>query len=415
MVLLPVKSMDAAVSKNGKYFPMLSRVDIKGSPLNPDQTLEIWGKFDQLPEITRDILTSKDISEKMRFIESEFQLSEDKLCILGSVLREYFLSQKNTDWIHQSITQSISKELSDTLTNVVQQHILTIKPKPTQSATEGEAPKTAQLPLLDAMGTYPKIGEQTITSDRITVRGESGPVRGTVRNWLRAYRDALGVRKHTSMERGQFIFQSDNTRRLAKDERMRLSAILKSLDDKTPLEVHAERQEIQFQIADESTENPRAETNTFQPITSRPAISIAPPTIPSAFQPVGNRLRIASARSQKETASAPKTAKETSEQEESLSSAVYGDIASAPASEDTGFRFSANHILPHEKASALGIDRYRRGPAPQESAKNSPTKNVQSLGTDTFSTEREGRATKPEAAPSEPRKNFGNIVNLRDS
>lgn len=406
--------METLVSKNGKYFPMLSKVDTTGNTLSPDATLELWGQFDQLPETTQDLLTSERLSEKMHFIESEFKLPEDKFCILGSIIREYFISGKDMGWLHQSISQSIGESSADRLTKTVQQHILTIKPEPVKQPEE-EKPKALQLPLLDAMGTYPKIGEQVVTGDRITVRGESGPVRGTVRNWLRAYRDALGVRKHTSMERGQFLFQGENTRRLPKDERMRLSTLLKSLDDKTPLDINVERQEIQFPNTEAESESMPTETHSAPPA-SRPALSTTPQQKLQAFRPVGDRLRIASARSQQESIpSATNTPEETAQQGEELSSAVYGDIASAPASEENGFRFSASHILPHERASKLGIERYRTAPQHTETPSKVPP-NTASVGTDTFSPETApSPKTEKQATSPASRKNFGNLVNLRDS
>lgn len=408
------------LSEERSFYPLLSEKSSSGKTLTGKEYSLLWESFDALPLAKQDILGSSEIPEKLKFFQKKSSLSLEIIAWISAIIREYFVLKRDDTWLKATLSSKLDPQTVPTTYDFLQQHIFTIKPEAPQQTKE-EKPKTVQLPLLDAMGTYPKIGEQMVTHDRITVRGESGPVRGTIRSWLRAYRDTLGVRKHTSMERGQFLFQNDNTRRLPKDDRLRLSAVLKSLDDRTPLEIDTERQEIRFSLQEESIESPRTETNTVQPETSRPTLSISPPDAPAAFRPVGNRLRIASAHSQHPEKQAPAKAEaENSVSEsESLSSAVYGDIASTPTMEETSekeFRFSANHILPHEKASALGIERYQREPERQKSPTDSREKNVPSVGTDTFSPETPSLpATENPTSPSASRKNFGNLVNLRDT
>lgn len=114
-------------------------------------------------------------------------------------------------------------------------------------------PQTASLPLLDAMAKYQRLSEQNITEDRITVKGESQPVRGSLRNWIRHYRDTMGIRKHSAVERGQFLFQGENTRRLGAPEREKLSVVFRSLEENTPISIDVERQEIVFPEFSENT------------------------------------------------------------------------------------------------------------------------------------------------------------------
>lgn len=111
--------------------------------------------------------------------------------------------------------------------------------------------QTVSLPLLDAMAKYQRLSEQSITEDRITVKGESQPVRGSLRNWVRHYRDALGIRKHSAMERGQFLFQGENTKRLEAADREKLSLLFRSLDENVPVSIDVERQEVIFPAFEE--------------------------------------------------------------------------------------------------------------------------------------------------------------------
>jgi hypothetical protein len=108
------------------------------------------------------------------------------------------------------------------------------------------------LPLLKALGKFEKLGGQQVTNSKIVVKGQNDPVRPTIFNWLRAYRDELGVGAHDAVARGQFLFHSLNGKGLSSDERDQVGLLLKSLDENTPLTIDAGRQEVVFrkQIAD---------------------------------------------------------------------------------------------------------------------------------------------------------------------
>ena len=102
------------------------------------------------------------------------------------------------------------------------------------------------LPLLKALGKFEKLGGQQVTNSKIVVKGQNDPVRPTIFNWLRAYRDELGVGAHDSVVRGQFLFHSLNGKGLSSDERDQVGMLLKSIDENIPLSIDPERQEVVF-------------------------------------------------------------------------------------------------------------------------------------------------------------------------
>ncbi|NTW14745.1 MAG: hypothetical protein HGA38_00040 [Candidatus Moranbacteria bacterium] len=102
------------------------------------------------------------------------------------------------------------------------------------------------LPLLSAIGKYPKLGEQAITEERIRVKNQSEPVRASLANWIRVYRDELGIGYHEPMLRGKFIFDSENGKRLSAEERERLNLILRSMEENVPLEIDSSVPAIVF-------------------------------------------------------------------------------------------------------------------------------------------------------------------------
>lgn len=115
------------------------------------------------------------------------------------------------------------------------------------SASVPEQKSFEQLSLLQALGKYQNLGNQQITGSKIAIKGQNDPVRPTIFNWLKAYRDELGVGRHDAVVRGNFLFHSINGKGLSAEERERLGMILKSLDENVPVSVDPGKQEIVFQ------------------------------------------------------------------------------------------------------------------------------------------------------------------------
>ncbi len=78
---------------------------------------------------------------------------------------------------------------------------------------------------------YPDIKNQFITSRPINLKGKEGPINATLSNWLEDYRGEMGAPPHSSMERAQYLFKSENAKKLDESERKILSAALKSYDE----------------------------------------------------------------------------------------------------------------------------------------------------------------------------------------
>jgi hypothetical protein len=108
-------------------------------------------------------------------------------------------------------------------------------------------PVSEQLTLIDAMKKYADLGEQQITTDQIIIKHFQEPVRPSLKNWLADYTAHLGYEHHSSIERGNYLFQTENTKNLSYQDRQKLSQALKSFDEKTPLEIDMQTKQIIFQ------------------------------------------------------------------------------------------------------------------------------------------------------------------------
>ncbi|EKE16030.1 MAG: hypothetical protein ACD_11C00054G0020 [uncultured bacterium] len=102
-----------------------------------------------------------------------------------------------------------------------------------------------------ALKNFPNLGEQLITSAPLKLKYFSEMAKPSVKNWIADYHSAIGVGKHTTMERGNFIFHSENAKSLSSTDRRKLAEVLKSLDDDMELEIDSAGQKIIFSVAQE--------------------------------------------------------------------------------------------------------------------------------------------------------------------
>ena len=195
---------------------------------------------------------------------------------------EYFsdAGRLGKEWETRKSTPVISLEEA-------KKKVLELEPWLLEKDEDVENEKTAQalveashekLPLLSAIGKYPRLGEQQISTERLTLRNQPEPVRPSLSNWIRVYRDELGVGHHDPMVRGKFLFDSENGKRLSSEERERLNLILRSIEENTALDIDAEKSEIAFpSFAQASATRPAAP----KPVAS-PSVPPAPVT-PTKF------------------------------------------------------------------------------------------------------------------------------------
>lgn len=113
-------------------------------------------------------------------------------------------------------------------------------------AAKVAGPTSDKLSLLAALGKYARLGEQAITSSKLSLKGSPEPVRGNLVNWLKVYRDELGVGYHDPVLRAKFLFNSPNAKAITSEERERLNLILRSVEENAPLDIDLQKMEIIF-------------------------------------------------------------------------------------------------------------------------------------------------------------------------
>lgn len=131
-----------------------------------------------------------------------------------------------------------------------QQHTTTKKFQANTSAplknTKEKETKLENLTLSDALKKYPELGEQLITSQHIKLQNFPEPVRPSIKNWLSNYTFTMGYSSHSTMARGEFIFQNENTKILSHQDRQKLTYILKAFDENTAIEINVNLKQVAF-------------------------------------------------------------------------------------------------------------------------------------------------------------------------
>ncbi|MBL7154947.1 MAG: hypothetical protein ISS88_00365 [Candidatus Portnoybacteria bacterium] len=82
-----------------------------------------------------------------------------------------------------------------------------------------------------------KENRQKIGGQSLTIKGKPTPQPPTLKNWLLDYDQTMGIKKHSELEREQYLAQNPNVRKLASVEKDLLRKVLKFYDNLKPTPV----------------------------------------------------------------------------------------------------------------------------------------------------------------------------------
>jgi hypothetical protein len=326
-------SMQRYVYDGELYDPILVKMTEDSLALSQGERVLLWKELSRLPEEIQRLLVSDKVAEKLTRMREAFRIDHESMLRICVLVRHYYFRKISLEDFRNrfaGIFGGMSEAVRAALA-FVEREVFTLKPD-TEDGESYTRRNVEQVFILDALAKYPRLNDQAVTNERIRVKSEKEPVRPTVRNWLRAYRDVLGVRAHTAMERGQFLFGSENTKKLSSEERERLAVIFKSLDENEPLGIDPAKQEIVF------PEKPIAAVPSSASSYQEPALEDLPafarPTVAPNANPASAAPRQASPQP-----TSPRF------------NFSHTNPSPAPA-----IRFSTGHVLPAEKeGSGSGI------------------------------------------------------------
>lgn len=120
---------------------------------------------------------------------------------------------------------------------------------------KAEGPKNVSLPIAEALKKYPALADQLITGGAVKLTQFPAPARPSIKNWIADYRQKMGAYKHGIVERGKYIFESENMKKMPAADRQKVAFIMKSLDEDFPLLIDAANERVLFPETKKKEEN----------------------------------------------------------------------------------------------------------------------------------------------------------------
>lgn len=331
--------------------------------MTPEEDQVVWDKFDALQEDAKAVLLSSEMPQLVKGLQEKNHLSDQAVAPVSLVIRKIFFGELSPEQAEAKIGSMLVTGGGDpnqakVIVDFIKSDIMTIKPRPKAPEPSDDmpvVPVTESLPLLQAITKYEKLSQQIITNERIRVKSQQEPVRPSLVNWIKCYRDELGVGFHDSVQRGTFLFRSENCKRLTPPERERVNLILKSIEESYPLPIDTAKSEILF--PEYAALRPQAEVPSAQ--------SQAPTT--AAPQPLSPRMPIPENAPARIPSAAASPASESPLKGAFLGGGmgIYKSMPQELTPQEDGISFSSNHVLPAEKEAVAS-------PAPRPAPKAPP-------------------------------------------
>lgn len=212
----------------------------------PGQFESVLGKINSLPEDVQDKIFSYKIGRSILEIGKSFNLQLLQIADIARTIRGYYFGEIKLEDFQGIFIQELQIDSikAKDLAGIIIKNIIQAR-----SAEQSQTRKLPEkLPIAQAIQKYPRVGEQLITASPIKLKIFPTPVRPSIKNWIADYHQTLGPQKHGVMERGNYLYHSENAKKLSPGERQKLAIILKSLDESEPVTINSDQQEAVFAV-----------------------------------------------------------------------------------------------------------------------------------------------------------------------
>jgi hypothetical protein len=215
-------------------------------------------KIKALPKKTQELLFSDEIVTFIYNMERRYNLEDIATEEVSRSIRQYFLREITQDIFIQKISQIC--KIAPEEVNQLLVKIGTIEP----NNEKKEIRNIIKMPLEKILFQYPKVLQQKITQKDIVLKSFAKPLVPNVQNWILIYEKLAGVKKHSSIERGEFLFRSEVSKILSKEDRTKVSMLLKSRDENSILFFDTDIKQIVFDVKVKTISNKKK--SVLQPI-----------------------------------------------------------------------------------------------------------------------------------------------------
>ncbi|MFH0898735.1 MAG: hypothetical protein V1855_04100, partial [bacterium] len=232
--------------------PMLVSVTKNPDDETDEQFITTHDRFVALDDNTKDKLAAPETATKIQNIGKIYNLDLIQIGDISRAIRSFYFSELKLEDMPAVLAKEIPIDLAKAqeISRMVIQKIIN-----DTSVEQSSQAKLVQMTVADALKVYPEVGEQLITSEKIVLKNFPDPVRPCLKNWLADFTFTLGRDKHTAMDRGIYLFQSANGKRLNSQDRNKLAYVLKAFDENLPVSINKDVKQIIFQATTETSEN----------------------------------------------------------------------------------------------------------------------------------------------------------------
>lgn len=264
--------------------------------MNEEQLGEYLERLRKLPEFVQDVFGGDDYLVNDR-IAQKYNLAEEMFGALMDIKFQILLKDVKLEEISEKIQKNlgVGKKIADEITLIllqetyypakdffpgIEDEILKLggeipKEKPKianisflkredemdEMQEQEEKKRMEEERMADAiiydsienlMKNYPQAGEHVIGDQKaIEIKNMPVPMKPMVKYWIEDYREKMGYRYHSNIDRMQYVYHDKNTKAMNEEERRQLNLILKSLDEGLSLPFSVKRKKIDFSMMKE--------------------------------------------------------------------------------------------------------------------------------------------------------------------
>ncbi len=250
------ESFDKEFQLLADTLPMLVSVTKNPDDETEEQFIATHDHFIELDEITKNKLATSETASEIQAIGKNCNLKLVQMSDIARAIRSYYFGELTLEDMPFYLAKEIPIDLSKAkeISQIIIQKIIN-----DDSQEKAYQSQLEKLPIDVAVKRYPELGEQLVTSDYIKLKSFFEPVRPSIKNWLSDYTFNIGISNHDPVVRGNYLFKNENAQKLSQQDRDKLSQILKSFEEKTPLAVNTNTRQVVF-----SAMANQEKTQTFQ-------------------------------------------------------------------------------------------------------------------------------------------------------
>lgn len=221
----------------------------------PENQISWLKEFNKLPLFIKLGLCDEMVQERVKKNSQvfNFQADEKKIGEVSRLIREIFTRNIKEREILVRIKEKIGltgKERQDLYQEIKKIALLVEELGQKEFDLEFE-----KMPIIPALNTYLEIRSQRITQERIIFGEEKKIIVPSVENWIRDYVEETGSRKHNSLERSRYLFESENAKKLNSTERENLAILLRSYDENYLLVINKVERKLNLEESRKLDEN----------------------------------------------------------------------------------------------------------------------------------------------------------------